>query len=312
MPAPTTHQTTPKRRTLTWLSLAAALTAACPALGFQDAPQHDPNREAEQEATPTLLGGPTVDAQGDRATLVRRSFTGELERLERHPAEAALDLIDAPEDARPAIDQILAERRRVLDELVVDRLDLLVKLANGGTQDDRRQSMRALRDAMAPLVRKGELGDRVRELLPQDLAAEHQRLEREYVRAAVEERVRTLQQEAGAMGGGEQARGQRMLRMRAYAIERLVGLGAEVKGAYERTLVQRGERLDRIIDQLNLTPEQEGNVRRIIQRSNENTLLGENPRKPTERERMSVFLEVAAELTPEQRRQLVRIARGEG
>lgn len=309
MPTPATHQTTPKRRTLTWLSLAAALTAACPALGVQDAPQNDPNREAEQEATPTLLGGPTVDAKGERATLVRRSFTGELERLERHPAEAALDLIDVPEDARPAIDQILAERRRVLDELVVDRLDLLVKLANGGTQDDRRQSMRALRDAMAPLVRKGELGERIRQLLPQDLAAEHQRLEREYVRAAVEERLRTLRQESDAMGSGRQDRG---LRMRAYAIERLVGLGAEVKGAYERTLVQQGERLDRIIDQLNLTPEQEGNVRRIIQRSNENTLLGENPRKPTERERLAVFLEVAAELTPEQRRQLVRIARGEG
>jgi len=221
-------------RTPTSLAIAAALMAACPALAMQQ----------QDEDDPPLLSGPVVDAEAERATLVRRDFSGDFQRLERHPAEAALDLVreihHLNEEQAKAIDAILTERRRVLDELVIDRLDVLIKLANGGSDADRAEAIAVLRRAMAPIMRKGQLGDRIRRHLPTDAATEHQRLEREYLDAAIEDRVELLEAENGGMG-------ERGLRLRARAIEMLVGLGAEVKGAYERTIVQQGQRVEELI-----------------------------------------------------------------
>ncbi|MEO1007619.1 MAG: hypothetical protein AAFX79_03575 [Planctomycetota bacterium] len=285
----------PDTRTPTWLSIAAMLMAACPALAQE-------GTEPKEGAAP-ILGGPSVEAAATRATLVSRTYAGELERLSRHPAEAALDFVEPPEATRPAIEAILAERRAVLDGLVIDRLDLLIKLGNGGGASDRREAIAELARAMAPLARKGALGDRIRAELPPEAAAEHERLEQEYNEAALADRVRLLSEERR---GGE-----RGLRFRARAIERLVGLGAEVRSAYERTLLQRAQELDELIAKLDLTPDQESNVRRIIQRYGEKTLLNPDKRSQTERDRLGVFLEVAKELTPEQRRTLIRISRGE-
>lgn len=284
-------------RTPTSLAIAAVLMAACPSLAMQQ----------QDEDDPSLLSGPAVDAESERATLVRRDFSGEFQRLERHPAEAALDLVResyAIEQVQSdAIEAILAERRKVLDDLVIDRLDVLIKLANGGNDADRAEAIAVLRRAMAPIMRKGQLGDRIRRHLSVDASSEHQRLEREYLDAAIEDRVALLEAEDGGMG-------QRGLRLRAQAIEMLVGLGAEVKGAYERTIVQQGQRVDELIALLTLSPEQEGKVRRIIQEYGEKTLLNKEARDDAS-SRLAVFLEVAAELTPEQRRTLLEHARGE-
>lgn len=284
-------------RTPTSLAIAAVLMAACPSLAMQQ----------EEDEAP-LLSGPAVETEAEQATLVRRDFSGEFQRLERHPAEAALDLVreshTIEEAASQAIEAILAERRKALDELVIDRLDVLIKLANGGNDADRAEAMAVLRRAMAPIARKGQLGDRIRRHLPTDAATEHQRLEREYLEAAIEDRVELLQAEQAGMG-------ERGLRLRARAIEMLVGLGAEVKGAYERTIVQQGQRVDELIAMLTLSPEQEGKVRQIIQRYGEKTLLNKEARDD-DKSRLAVFLEVAAELTPEQRRTLLKHVRGEG
>jgi hypothetical protein len=285
------------RRTPTSLAIAALLLAACPSLAMQ----------VEDDDPKPLLAGPSVDARPDHASLVHRDFSGQFLRLDRHPAEAALDLVRerfAPdEDSVQAIEAILAERRKTLDDLVVDRLDVLIKLSNGGNEDDRAEAIAALRQAMAPIARKGQLGDRIRRHLSAEAATEHQRLEHEYVEAAIEDRVAMLQAEGGAMA-------ERGLRMRARAIETLVGLGAEVKGAYERTIVQQGQRIDELIALLKLSPEQDGKVRRIIQEFGEKTLLSKEARDDAS-SRLAVFLEVAAELTPEQRRTLLEHARGE-
>ncbi len=284
-------------RTPTSLAIAALLMAACPSLAMQQ----------EEDDDKPLLAGPSVDIQAEHTTLVHRDFSGEFQRLDRHPAEAALDLVRErfaiDEDSAQAIDAILAERRKTLDDLVVDRLDVLIKLSNGGNDEDRAEAIAVLRQAMGPIARKGQLGDRIRRHLPTDAATEHQRLEREYLEAAIEDRVALLQAEGGTMG-------ERGLRMRARAIEMLVGLGAEVKGAYERTIVQQGQRVDELIALLNLSPDQEGKVRRIIQEYGEKTLLSKEARDDAS-SRLAVFLEVAAELTPEQRRTLLERARGE-
>lgn len=283
-------------RTPTSLAIAAVLMAACPSLAMQH----------EEDEAP-LLSGPTVEANAERATLVRRDFSGEFQRLEHHPAEAALDLVrekfTIEEAPSQAIEAILAERRTALDDLVIDRLDVLIKLSNGGNDSDRAEAIAVLRRAMAPIARKGQLGDRIRRHLPTDAATEHQRLEREYLEAAIEDRVALLQAEQAGMG-------EHGLRLRARAIEMLVGLGAEVKGAYERTIVQQGQRVEELIAMLTLSPEQEGKVRQIIQRYGEKTLLNKEARDD-DKSRLAVFLEVAAELTPEQRRTLLEHVRGE-
>ena len=279
----------------TSLAIAAVLMSACPGLAMQ------------QDEDPPLLSGPTVTTANERPTLVRRDFSGEFQRLERHPAEVALDHVldrySVDQPTRDAIDSILSERRQALDELVIDRLDLLIKLSNGGNEQDRAEAVRALRQAMAPITRKGRLGDRIRALLPTDAATEHQRLEREYVEATIDDRIALL--EAEQMQGAD-----RGLRMRAQAIEMLVGLGAEVRGAYERTLVQKGERLDELLATLKLSPEQDGKVRAIIGQYTEKTLLNKEARDDAQA-RTNVFLEVAAELTPEQRRTLLKQVRGQ-
>ncbi|UYV12978.1 MAG: hypothetical protein NCW75_01525 [Phycisphaera sp.] len=283
-------------RTPTSLAFAAVLMAACPSLAMQQ----------EEDEAP-LLSGPTVEANAEQATLVRRDFSGEFQRLEHHPAEAALDLVrekfTIEEAPSQAIEAILAERRTALDDLVIDRLDVLIKLSNGGNDSDRAEAIAVLRRAMAPIARKGQLGDRIRRHLPTDAATEHQRLEREYLEAAIEDRVALLQAEQAGMG-------ERGLRLRARAIEMLVGLGAEVKGAYERTIVQQGQRVEELIAMLTLSPEQEGKVRQIIQQYGEKTLLNKEARDD-DKSRLAVFLEVAAELTPEQRRTLLEHVRGE-
>ncbi len=283
-------------RTPTSIAIAAFLVAACPSLAMQ--------QEADEKP---LLSGPSVNDDA-ALTLVNRDFSGEFQRLERHPAEAAYRLVlehyEIDEASRESIDTILADRRKVLDELVIDRLDVLIKLANGGNERDRAEAIGVLRRAMAPEARKGALGDRIRAHLPADAAAEHQRLEREYQEAATEDRIELLRAERGGMG-------ERGLRLRAQAIENLVGLGAEVKSAYERTIVQRGEELDELIAALKLSPEQEGKVRRLVQAYGEKTLLDKEARDD-QQGRLALFLEIAAELTPQQRRMLLERVRGEG
>lgn len=278
----------------TSLAIAAVIMSACPSLAMH------------QDDDPPLLSGPTVSSPDQKPSLVQRDFAGALTRLERHPAEAALDHVFGPfsidQSTQDAIEAILSERRKALDELVIDRLDLLVKLSNGGNEADRAESVRALRQALGPITRKGKLGDRIRALLPEDAAREHERLENEYVQATIEDRIQLLSAEQ--MSGS-----QRGLRMRAQAIEMLVGLGAEVRSAYERTLVQRGEELDELIASLKLSPEQDGRVRAIIREYTEKALLDKGSREDA-RARTDVFLKVAAELTPQQRRRLLEHVRG--
>jgi len=279
----------------TSLAIAATLLSACPSLALA------------QEDEPPLLSGPSVQAPADAPTLVRRDFSGSLQRLERHPAEAALDHVldrfSIDHDVRDAIEAILGERRQALDALVIERLDLIIKLGNGGADRDRAEAIAELRRAMAPITRKGQLGDRVRALLPAEAAAEHRRLEREYVQAAVEDRMELLRAES------MEDAPERGVRMRARAIEMLVGLGAEVRGAYQRTIVQQGEQLEELLAMLKLTPEQDGKVRAIIAEYTEQSLLDKNVREDHSA-RLSVFLRVAGELTPGQRRTLLEHVRG--
>ncbi|NRA58394.1 MAG: hypothetical protein HRU13_09815 [Phycisphaerales bacterium] len=294
-----------RTRTPSSLAIAAVLISVCPAVAIAAQAQDD-DIEEPTPADP-LLAGPDVGASAAKLTLVQRDFSGEFQRLDRHPAEAALELVldhYAVEDmAQADIQAILLERQRVLDDLVVNRLDLLVKLSNGGNERDRAEAIRALRQAMAPIAQKGAFGDRIRQHLPADAAAEHERLQREYTRAATEHRVELLKAEdPGAR--------QRGLRLRAQAIEILVSLGDEVKRAYERTLVQDAERLESLIRMLDLSPEQEGKVRAIVREYGEKTLINKEA-KDDDMGRLGVFLRVAAELTPEQRQKLMAYTRGE-
>lgn len=283
-------------RTPTSIAIAAFLVAACPSLAMQ--------QEADDKP---LLSGPSVNDEA-ALTLVHRDFSGEFQRLERHPAEAAYRLVlehfEIDATAREAVGAILADRRKVLDDLVIERLDVLIKLANGGNERDRAEAIGVLRRAMAPEARRGALGDRIRAHLPTDAAAEHQRVEREYQEAATADRVELLRAERGGMG-------ERGLRLRAQAIETLVGLGAEVRSAYERTIEQRGEELDELIAALVLSPEQEGEVRRLVQAYGEKTLLDKEARDDRQG-RLALLLRIAAELTPQQRRTLLERVRGEG
>lgn len=311
---------------LSALAVAAVLLSACPGLAWpqadvQDSPPGPNGAPAQADAQDTsqatdradaqggsgLLAGPSIEHVPAPPTLVQRDFAGRIVRLPGHPAQAAAELLLERNDqvsapARQAIDAILAERRRALDELVIDRLDLLLALRDSPSQQARGQAIADLRRALAPLASQGDLGQRIRACLPEPLAAEHLRLEQEYRNALVEERLETLRRERPDSPAG-------LLRLRARAIENLLMLGEELRAAYDRTIVQQGEDFEALLARLALTPEQEGKVRAIVGRYAQRALLDAQVREDRSA-RVRVFLEVAAELTPDQRRVLLDHVRG--
>lgn len=82
-------------------------------------------------------------------------------------------------------------------------------------------------------------------------------------------------------------------------------LGDEVKRSYEAMIAEGKERLERVIGELQLTPQQEERVRAIVTEFGQKTKLN-----PSGGERARLFAEIASELTPEQRRRAFDLLRG--
>jgi hypothetical protein len=248
---------------------------------------------AGQEA---LLSGPSVGEEASAATLIERDYEGKLRPLEVRAEFAAVDLLGLSPGDRAAADAVIAERGALVETVVFDNLVLLTELKTaraaaapggdplGGNRELRRKMSRA----MEPLNEGGPLVDRMAAALPEASRGEYRRLVEEWYDAAA--------QEMPSEGGGR--------RGKAFAV-RLRALGEEIRAAYERGVAGRTERLDEIVAVLDLTPEQEGEVREIIRRS-----FTESGGKPTEAQRSAVIQAVFEKLTPDQRRTAIEHFRG--
>src|SRR5436853_2085458 len=95
---------------------------------------------------PDPLGGPRVNG-GERvgpATLVQRDFSGKIKRLEVPPEEAALERLNLDQPTREKIQSVLAARAQVLDKIVVDNIDLVVRFANARQAGDKPEQIKLL------------------------------------------------------------------------------------------------------------------------------------------------------------------------
>jgi hypothetical protein len=265
------------------LSLAAAVAPA----QAQPAPAPEPD---------PLAGPKVAERPRDARSLVEHDPMGKLVRLERDAALEALDRLELDDATRAKVDQIVTARLAVLDTIVQDNILLLASLNNARMSGDRAEGRKALAQLMGvarPYLARGTLVEELRPALSADQHAELKRMVDEYHAAAVEARI-------GEPGDD----GRPANRAQAEITERLNQLGVEVRRSYERRVASGGQELDDFLAKLDLTPEQEGRIRKRI----EDAYIGAAG-KPSRAQIAKVFLESWQDLTTAQRQKLMQVMR---
>lgn len=262
-----------------------------------------PGQTADAPATPDPLSGPSVDPADAGPTIVERSFDGSLKRPDIRPEEAALRKLTLTSAEQAAADAVLADRAAMLDGIVRDNLELLVRAQGARASGDGVEIAKVnkeFREALHPLALKGRLGEQLAAALEPDNARAFNRMVREYYRALVVQGNKgkpdgdpmpgdvdemTIMDSGGT--GGRRA-----------ALVRQLGevFGQEVRRSYERIAAEGQARLDDLVKALDLSPEQDAKVREIAL-----DFVQKNLKYPTQAQRAEVFRKVLAELTPEQR-----------
>lgn len=261
------------------LAFALVCTALLwPALALAQSDRGSSDRE--------VLAGPKV-APASAPSLVERDFTGRVKRLDLPPEEAALALLDLDSEAREATTRILNERAAIMDRIVRDNIDLLLRFVTARQGGDRAAILSLLAEFSAklePVHARGELVDELHDALPPAARGTFTSLVSDYRRAIADEAV------ADAKAKGERARPRAIA-----ARERLADLGLEVKRSYERQIGAGQKELDELIAELNLSSEQEAFVRNLVIEHVQKT-----KGKPTPAQQRQLVVTIMARLTAEQ------------
>ncbi len=278
------------------LLIAGSLSSAAPA---QDTEAVRPSPPTATSPPNPLAGPSLATAPAPKPTLVQRDFAGKLVRLDVAPAEAAVKVIELNPPTRAKIDAILIARAAVLDQIVSDNLELLVRLQGVRDAADKskaRETYQELIDKSEPLRARGTLVDELTGALSVDQAAQVRSMTQKYVAAAIAQRV--ADKTAGKdLSFREKNRAQR----EAAREETLALIGQEFRRAYERTVGQRAADFETLLKDFSVTPEQESKIRKIVQ-DNFTSTYG----KPTPQQRAKAFWEVYAMLDEPQRQQLLK------
>ncbi len=139
-------------------------------------PQKEPS--ASQPASPGVLSGPPV---GDAATprLTRRDFAGRIRRLDIFPGEAALDFLKLDHRTQVRVNAIVAERTALLDRIVRDNIDLVVKINNARQKGDNNSLPtlgRQFREAAIELTSRGSTAEEVLSILPPETRTDYRQM----------------------------------------------------------------------------------------------------------------------------------------
>lgn len=247
------------------------------------------------------LAGPTVAERASAqaaATLIKRDFEGRIRELESSLEEAATSIMELSDEERRAVESVFVARWAALDRVVRENLETLQKLDSYGKSGQKAESaplLRELIDSARPMFKDGTLRDQVERALPPEKQREFRRLIDEYVRAAVSERIAQAE-----------AEGKRLGRLEASIQLRLELLGKEVERSVYRVINSLTYVAEELIKKLELSPEQESEIRRLIQDFGFETGL-----KATEEEARELFVRIAARLKPEQLKKLMSEFRGQ-
>lgn len=253
-----------------------------------------PAAATAQTETPAPLQGPRVSEPDAKPTLVQRDFAGKLRRLEVSPEEAALALMKLDAEAEAKTRSILNERTAILDRIVLENLDLVVRIHNARAGGDRRELLMLLAElsvALKPLTDRGTLSEELVGALSLDQAVTFKALVREYNQAAAAE----TQAEARAAG-------ERLTVRQVAAREALIVLGTDIKRSYQRQIASKTAEFEQMLVQLDLTPEQESKVRRMVL-----DYAAAAKGKPSQDQRRALFYRIMEVLDAEQQRTLVRL-----
>lgn len=319
-----------RRRLTAAAVLALAASAALwPSLACADV---EPPAEPAPHTNP--LAGPSVggDEAAGGATIVVRDFSGKIKRPDMRPEVAALEVLSLSDREREATRQVLAQRAATLDKLVRENIDLLLRAQAAREGDDRAEKQAVLKEitrAFAPLGEGGTLQAKLMAELEPANAAKFRAVLHEYWRARAREaapqrddKPPTKQPAAQRQRGDELMRDAASDPMRdgaaghdvealltkrqRQALARIAAetLGQEVRRSYENLAADGAARLDAVIEALALTDEQQTKVRAIV-----TEFAQESKLNPTRMQRLKLFLRVSRELTPEQRRKFIDLAR---
>lgn len=245
---------------------------------------------AAAQASP--LAGPQVEPTTPSDSLVQAGYDGRLILPERPPAIAALDLLDLSEKESGRVEELLDERAALMDILALDNVVLLSELEpvfQGGTVSEKIDIMMRSAEALKPAVAWGKLRERIAGVLPEAAVDRYERLISEYEGARYRD-----QRNAGEVDAAWQ-----------YRIARhFEDLGWELERAAERVLVDNGQdTFAMIIETLNLTPEQEGAIRKKGE-----AFYFKHKGRPSKEAEAAFFMEMLAELDVKQRIGLVLMA----
>lgn len=249
------------------------------------------------------LGGPKVETRdAERShTLVERDFDGKLKRID-DPLVAALELLDLSDADRAAAQDVLDARAAEMDALVRDNLKEIAELASARQSGDQTAARGLLADLLRkakPITSKGTVLEQVKAVLSNKDGAELERLVGEYSAATAAERAENPMGEAGA----RTPRTRVGKRLQAQAIERLAGLGGEIKRSYERVFGGRAGELQELVAKLGLSPEQESRVTQIF-----TDLFQKTYGKPTRAQSTKAFFEAYALMNDEQKARFRELA----
>lgn len=243
-----------------------------------------------------ILKGPSVAEQRAPSSLIEKDFAGKIRRLEVTPEEAAVERLTLSTEAREKVATVLHARWAIIDKAVKENVESLLRFDAARRTGDRREMVALLRkfaQELKPLRDRGTLREEIRGVLPEDQRADFDWMCDEYTEALIAE----AQQEAQSKG---EPSGDTQARIR----EGLLVIGQELKRSYDR-LVTGGQReLEEAIKLLDLTPEQEGEVRRLVSQFAADTKLN-----PTPEQRRKLLVDVYAVLDASQRARIRDLAR---
>lgn len=319
---------------------SAALVVFC--LGAVPAYSAEPGpAEPKPESAPTTadpLAGPRVreggstDRPAGAPTLIERTFEGKLKRYDTRIEEAAAERLDLSPAERDKVSAILAARAAKMDSIVRENVELLLKGLSARESGDRkliRENLLAMREKFGDLADRGGLLDELADALPTEKADQLHAVVQEYWRALIEEetlkqrrdRVKFMEDAPANDEPGEhdskdepapdmdsmpnqQTGGTRAGNRQVLVRLALEEFGREIKRSYDRIAQDGQKRLDEVVKQLALTPEQESRVRQIaLQHAQESKL------NPSARQKTKLFFDVLRELTPDQRRKFMELVR---
>lgn len=252
--------------------------------------QSAPVKPASQPANSDVLGGPAVHETVTERTLAKRDMQGRVRRLDLSPEESALELLNLDTESQRKADVVVADYHRRLDAIVGDNIDLLLRIQGAKEGPDRQAALREAGEKLAALNEGGKLRDRIAAALPDDQAKRYNALIDGYWKAILDET------QADARDRKDKAAPSEIQRR-----ELVRAVGDEIRRSYDRQIAAKSKRVEELLTPLGLSPEQDGKVRAFIEEFAEQT-----KGKANGNQRRDLFGKIMKELTPEQKKQLLR------